>query len=521
MTQDLRRGIRSTDPRHTKDQESTKARDRAWLWDLWLLFVFAAFGPVMAVVNNPESPNPSTAFLVALVAFSVGLLARYILIRIGLEPRGATYAVAASVYLAMNSGPLLGSFPRWAAVALILVAGVLAYRLRNLRIFQFLANWVCLALAFWPVVIVVGLLLDGHEVAEIGEPEAIPGFASKPDVVLVVVDGYASEGVLAEFFDYDNSDVVEELAAAETVVNPHMTSNYARTKFSVASFLELGYIPEGTEMTRGFEADLIQVMGGENRLTQAMEANGYRTVYLESGWNGTRCSASIEVCVPGPWPDETYYDIVYRSVFRDLPGLETGIAFSRGADHSLKGMDDRLAGYLSDDVSDFVFVHILAPHPPFFLSADCDMQPESDLSGFAVVTPGMGSDQADARRQAYIAQVECVNRYLTGAARRIAEAGAVGMFVGDHGSDQALQLFNHADAWTDEQRRERLGVFFAVHHTNCDYRIVSSLVNATRKLLSCLSGAQLAPLPDRYFDLDRHVRTPEIVEIESPNHDDA
>jgi Sulfatase len=521
VTQDLRRGIGSTVARETNGKEMTEPGRRAWLWDLGLLFVFAAFGPVMAVVNNPEAPNPWTALVVAVVIFSVGLIARSVLIRLGLQGRGSTYAVAATVFLALNFGPFLDSFPRWIAVALILIAAVLTYRLRHLRLFEYLVSWAGLGLALWPVVVVSGLLLGGQQSAQIGQQEAIPVFVSKPDVVLVVVDGYASGEVLEEFFDYDNSPTAGELAMSETFVNPHMTSNYARTKFSVASFLELGYIPEGTRITRGFESDLIRIIGGENRLTRAMKANGYRTVYLESGWTGTRCGESIDVCVPGPWPDETFYDIVYRSVFRDLPGLETGISFSRGAEHSMRGLDNRLEGYFSNQISDFVYVHLLAPHPPFFLSADCEMQPDRELSGFALVMPDMASAQADLRRAAYLDQIECVNRHLTEAARQIADSGAVGMFMGDHGSDLGLQLFTHADAWTDEQRRERLGVFFAVHHVDCDYQAVTSLVNATRRMLSCLTMADFAPLPDRYFDLDKHLETPEIVEIQSPNGDGA
>jgi len=487
------------------------------LEDLWLLVVFIGFGPAMVLVNNPEGPPPWTPLLFVLIVVGVSLLLRAALSRLGLDGRGLTYALAIGGFAALNLGLLLESVSRSLVLLQVALIGVLAYRLRDVRAFRFLVTWACLALTVGPVVLVVQDRFSGSEPAAIGESEDLPAFDVKPDVVVLVADGYGSEDVLSEFYGFDNSHLRGELATLQMPMNPAMKSNYGRTKFSVASFLDLGYIPDGTPITSAVESGLVATMGGKNRMTETLMANGYRTVYFESGWLGARCGDEIDVCVGGPWPDETYYDIAHRSVFRDLPGFEHGISFSRGAQHAMAALEENLEGYLQDDQPDFVFVHLLAPHPPFFLTESCEMEPSIPLAGFAVSFPNSTDAAAALRSDAYIDQIECVNDLLIRTAEAISDSGAIGLFLGDHGPDRLGQLFDPADGWTDEQRSERLGILFAAHHPGCDYSSVTSLVNAGRHLLACLSGTELEPLPDRFFDIDKTVRIPVMVEIAPPS----
>jgi hypothetical protein len=493
-----------------------RTRTLSWLWDLWLLIVFIGFAPVMVVINNPEAPRPWTALLIVLVAVGLAVVIRFALVSRGLDGRGVTYALALGGFLFLNTGLLLESLPRWAVLAIAVAAAAAAYRLRGLRLFEFLVSWACLALTIGPVVILVQNSLGDSDPVVIGENEQVPKFRSKPDVVIIVADGYASNDVLLEFYQYDNSSFADDLASLGMPMNPGMHSNYARTKFSVSSVFDLGYIPVGTPVTTAFESDLVATMGGQNRLTSVMASNGYRIVYLESGWLGTRCTQAIDVCVGGPWPDETYYDIVHRSVLRDLPGLESGIAFSRGGLHSLAELDAHLAGYLNDDVPDFIYAHLLVPHPPFFLDEECRMTPSPEMGGFAVAFPGQPETEAATRKEGYLRQVECANRHLIRAAETIADTDAVGLFFADHGPDFAAQLFTHAVQWSEAQKKERFEIMFAAHHLGCEYGSISSLVNTGRILLSCLSGAELPLLPNRYFDIDKRSAPPTILELDPP-----
>jgi hypothetical protein len=363
---------------------------------------------------------------------------------------------------------------------------------------------------------VMNLELGTVDSVEIGEELSVSSFVAHPDVVLIVADGYASNQVLAEIYGFDNQPFSETLTALGASVNHGMRSNYARTKLSVPSLLQMGYVSGGTPVTSELESDLLSMLGGKNRLAEMMRGNGYRTVYVESGWLGTSCWEGNDICIPNLWPDETFYDIVSRSVLRDLPGLEIGMSFARGARHVLTTLNSTLDAYLDDDRPDFVFIHLLAPHPPLFLDESCRMSPDPALAGFMVAEPGMDDSQLENRRAAYVAQVKCVNNHLVRALEAIVDAGAVALMLSDHGPDHGLQMFEPARDWSEEQTEERFGIMFAAHHPGCDYQSLSTLVNVGRRLVSCLSNTPVPSLPDQYFDLEREHGQSTIAKVQLP-----
>jgi hypothetical protein len=292
-----------------------------------------------------------------------------------------------------------------------------------------------------------------------------------------------------------------------------MTSNYARTALSLPSFFQLGYVLENSVVGRSARRTMLDVLSGANNLVDVMRGNGYRTVYVESGWLGSRCAVSTDVCIRSPWPDETLYDIVHRSAFRGLSGFEAGMPFARGSVHALNWLDDDLGRYLGNQHPEFIYVHLLVPHPPMFLDSFCNLEANERVAGFAVGTPGLSESELRSRRNAYIEQVNCVNRHLRRAAQTTAGAGAIGLILGDHGPDQGGQMYSDGDEWNALQRRERFGILLAVLHEGCDYGDLVSLVNVSRRMIACLSDTGIPSLPDRYFDLSRSAGESVVIEL--------
>jgi hypothetical protein len=203
--------------------------------------------------------------------------------------------------------------------------------------------------------------------------------------------------------------------------------------------------------------------------------------------------------VPGPWPDESIYDITLRSVLRGLPGLEVGQTFTRGALHSMAWLDAELESLLTNDRADYVYVHILAPHPPLFLQPGCESEPRPELAGFTIGTPMATPEELASIEAGYANQVQCVNLALGRAAQMAADNGAVMVMFGDHGSDLSGQLFSVGAEWNDAQIFERFRPFFAGVGPGCDFSDLGSLINVGRRILTCLGDDSLPDLSSRSF----------------------
>lgn len=482
--------------------------------ELTLILAASAFAPAMIVVNNPESPGITSAALVAAAIALLALTVRAVFVVGGASPAGATGAVATAVFVLANTGFVAESVAlgRWFIVAITGLASWVIYRFRDLKIVDMAITAGTLILILTPVVTWVSNWDDAAIDASTTGIEVVQ-FDAQPDVVVIVADGYASTSVLDEFYSYDNRVFTEYLHSLGFQVVQAMTSNYGRTALSIPSFLQLDYVLEDSVVGPSSRRRMLDVLSGENNFVEVMRSNGYDTVYVESGWLGTTCATSNDVCVHAPWPDEIVYDTVHRSAFRGLPGFEAGMSFARGSIHSMTWLDDELDSYLGNGQPDFIYVHVLAPHPPMFLDSACHLEADEKVAGFAVGMPGLSESEMSTRRDAYVEQVNCVNSHLERAARKASGSGAIALILADHGPDQGRQMYSDGDAWNAAQRRERFGILLAVLHDGCDYGDLVSLVNVSRRMIACLSDSEIPSLTDRYFDLSRSEAYPVVIEL--------
>ena len=487
-------------------------------WQVFMIAAASAFSPLMVWANAGESPNLLDLLLAFAVVFSIAVLLRYLLVRIGLDPLGSTYATSFVILAITNMGNLLSKFPLGRAGALILALAIalIAYRLRDLAAFRVVMTWLAFVLLVYPVVTIVGRSgSDPEQLANLEADLVVSGMATKPDVVVIVLDAYGGTGVLEKFYDFDNIPFLSELSDLGFDAGEAVSANYARTQLSIPSVLQMDYITGEGAFSEGDVRGLFRVISGENNMVHALKNEGYRHVYVESGWLGTICGPEVDVCVKSRWPDETVYDFAYRTLLRNVPGFEIGRSFTEGALDVMEWIDSELPSYLDDDQPDIIFIHLLIPHPPMFLAADCAADWRGGIPGFAMGRPGMDERSSAVVRAAYIEQVKCVNSVLLRFARNLNPDDVV-LIMGDHGPDSQGQLFLLGTAWSEDQRSERFDVFFAARVPGCDMSSIESLVNAGRRALSCLSQDQFADLPTQRFDMETSPWGSRVFKLEEP-----
>ena len=344
----------------------------------------------------------------------------------------------------------------------------------------------------------------------------------RPDVYVLVLDGYGRADVLRDYYHLD-SDLVRTLEAMGFFVGSEASSNYAQTAQSLASSLNLDYLPSllpesGSIWTRVRLADLI----GTNRTFETFKAAGYRVRAFASEYSLLR---------PGP-ADERPHPLVYLNDFdfglyegTILPLLSQAVGLTRGwapfilhRHHIRWTLQQLLQADVprSGDPPTLTFAHLLIPHPPFVFEEDgrsrrTRLPATFNDAGYWRARAGSGPEKYE---DGYADAVRFLNPQIAEMMRRLAsrtDRPSIWYIQGDHGPGSRLE-------WEDPLKtdvRERFGILLAVRFPDgagvpLDKR--TTPVNAMRALLNRALGTRLTPLDDRNY-FSTWLRPSEYVDV--------
>ncbi len=218
-------------------------------------------------------------------------------------------------------------------------------------------------------------MLSGHEAK-----------SDLPDIYYIIPDMYTSQGVMWERFNFDNSEFIEWLEERGFYVAGCSHSNYQRTVWSLASSLNMSYLDVLDEHLMATSKDPYAFMPyvKDNVVRQILEDIGYSIVAVETGFAVTE------------WTDADFYRSFSGTgapqLLAGLNSFETlflrttvGFPLLDSANHLPKNwrisfIDNAYINHRGrivfalDELErisaivkgpKFVFIHILAPHPPF------------------------------------------------------------------------------------------------------------------------------------------------------------
>jgi hypothetical protein len=421
-------------------------------------------------------------------------------IALGGKRKSVTIAVFWLLLALGSLGSLFGDDSiRTVAILVLATTAVYAvYRLAIYRGIQLITNWA----SFFVVLLPLGsFAVEAPRLSESDpgpEPLQIAPFTDRPDVVVLVADALGSQGVLEDFYAHDMSPALGSLERHGMEVVPGMKSNYSLTYLSLPSFFDMSYPAEdGEVLTDSDVAESLRQIGGQNRLVEAFQSQGYEFVMVESGWSGGQCTGAVDVCIRSPWPDDATSFAIDRSVFSLARGWFKG-SHTAGTLHTIDWLESELPGYLEDDVPQLIFAHLLTPHAPLWLEPDCTYRWKPKHGGLTVGVPDIDQQTLQMRKDAYVGQVECALGVVESTAARTGD-DALFLAMGDHGPDSQAQLFEEPVEWSPSDIEERMHVFFAAKAAGCGFEDLTSLVNVGGMLLACLTGVEDAPIGDRHF----------------------
>ncbi|MCH8330021.1 MAG: sulfatase-like hydrolase/transferase [Bacteroidetes bacterium] len=325
------------------------------------------------------------------------------------------------------------------------------------------------------------------ELSDKAANSSVKSKASKelPDIYLLLVDGYTSNESLSKFWSFDNSDFVKELSQRGFYVTENGNSNYNETLFTMASMLNMDYLPslEGVNdpITRN---TISRVWIKRSEVVRQLYLNGYELInyslfdiedqpfYIDYNYLEVHgldfYSHLIKKTVSGRMYSDTYWQTLSLTRGRDV--LELASAHSTDP-----GKQPR-----------FIYAHLTIPHLPYFFDSDGKLYEDGN------------GKYPDDQEKSYLEQLVYTNQQVLLNVDKIlenAKSSSVIIVTGDHGYRYLEGPGSEEEAYT---------TFRAVYFPNKDYSELARTktpVNLFRVVLNVYLEADYALLEEKkaYF----------------------
>ena len=108
--------------------------------------------------------------------------------------------------------------------------------------------------------------------------------ASLPDIYYLIFDRYANEKILKKYYDFDNTEFLDWLRAKGFYVAADSRANYVGTKNSLASSLNMSYMPEKGPLPERVFFHILQ----EQAVARLLQGSGYTYYHFGSWYEPTK-----------------------------------------------------------------------------------------------------------------------------------------------------------------------------------------------------------------------------------------
>lgn len=337
-------------------------------------------------------------------------------------------------------------------------------------------------------------------------PDGLKARAPQRDIYLMILDKYASSGVLREHFGYSAAPFEDELRRLGFLVPPNSRSNYAYTWQSLASMLNFEHITGASDSLGDAETLGLRFLIENNRTVEFMRRRGYRFYFFPSHmFVATQHDRRADVEFSEPVTRAPLRATVSRSQLAhtvwalSIPGV---IGASLGFDIRYPERELEIFRELERVAPDpgpkFLLAHVMLTHEPFFFDGNCR------LTGL------VGRTEPDAR--AYIDQVQCTNKMLLGLITSILASSPIAPIIliqADHGifTDEPIARPTDRAVIHHEHPGDRFRAFAAYYLPGGgagEFDSRTTPVNLMRFVFDYYFGAHLPPRPNQSFQSGQH-----------------
>ncbi len=335
--------------------------------------------------------------------------------------------------------------------------------------------------------------------SDLSLPAAPPG--PHPNVVVLVVDGYARADVLADLYGFDNTAFLDALTERGFLIRDDAIANYSVTHTSLSSMMAADYpFEEGARSDASMDR-MRRLLSGDGSLMHTFDAAGYETLMFENAWAGSLCGSTPDRCHRTGLASRTLWSIGQMSPLAAVQRMFMPHPFTAIGLQHIRELGDLVDVAATDPL--FAFAHVTVPHPPTQLNAACDFIVSADRVGLLLSHADSTEEERGVARGRYIEQLQCINDEVIATIDRLiaTDEDIEIVLMSDHGPDSQAQFAKDVVDWTDGELLERMGVLSAVRMpAECEERgPARTTINTVRRAIGCALGTPIDELPDRNF----------------------
>lgn len=369
-------------------------------------------------------------------------------------------------------------------------------------------NFVLNVVAVYLVVFQLGMIgyssisRDGVKQLSSIEASNINGIDYLPDIYYIICDGYGRADVLENLFNYDNSDFVNFLRQEGFYVADSSHANYGQTLLSLMSSLNIDYLFDLSQsLSESYTHRLLLAKRlHNNRVFDYLNAIGYSTVALSTGYKLSEIR-SADYFVEADMGFSEFQNILLN--ITPIPRLAKRFLsqydLHRGRNDFIL---DHLVTIQGRHSPQFVFVHVMLPHPPFIYGSNGEPVAPDYRFGFEDGNHfyDLGNSTED-YTDGYLNNLSYLNRSLKKQLSTIlteSDPDPIIIIQGDHGPGSRL---NH-DHLDSTNAYERFSIMNAYYFPDSNYSMLYpsiSPVNSFRIILNQFLGTDLELLEDRSY----------------------
>ena len=331
--------------------------------------------------------------------------------------------------------------------------------------------------------------------------------SNRPDIYYIVLDGYARNDVLNEYYGFDNSEFINKLQASDFVVPFEARSNYHKTVLSVSSTLNMNYIadllPE-LDKKDTYYWWFMEPLIDHSIVRSSLEERGYRSYAIETGWGITDNPTTDVYYQPCSIVINDYENVLikmtplnmFSSFFSQISCFPSYDNHRRIVNFNFEKLSEISK---KEEGPKFVFAHILSPHPPFVFGENGEHL--TPLYNYSLRDANEILITDDEYRSFYVDQMKFVNTMLVDLVDDILTNSSTPPIIilqADHGPGMLTDFRSS----TNTCLKERFSVFAAYYFPNIAQEsmpVDMTPVNLFRFVFNEYFGTELPILPNRHY----------------------